>query len=463
MENSNTVISVKNLSKIYKLYNKHIDRLKESIHPFSKKYHRKFSALKGVSFDVQKGEVIGIIGKNGSGKSTLLNLLAGITIPSVGAVSKKGRVSALLGLDTGFNPELTGIENIYFYGTVQGFTKAEMSEKLDEIISFADIGDFISQPVKIYSSGMKARLAFSAAINIDPEILIIDEVLAVGDQLFIRKCYAKMRSFLDKNKTILLVTHALSTVNEFCTRAILLDQGEVILDGPPKLVTTQYQQLLFSKSANVKHMREEILKINQNKELQKIISEETNSTKESDTVKNKKNMIQENKPKYNRTAPFFMENFTPKSTVEYKKYDIQIFDIHIKTKERKKVNALVVNDEYIYTFKVRFNMDIKNVIFGSRFKTQRGIPISGLNSYDEKNELYTAHKGDLYLIEYFFKCNLLPGTYFTDTGLGQIVENELIFLNRLVDALVFKVQDDPSIGYKGIVHLYQRIQVNKIE
>lgn len=241
---SEIAIQATDVSKIYKLYDKPVDRLLESLNPFNKNYHREFHAVKNVSFEVRKGETLGIIGKNGSGKSTLLKMITGVLNPSSGNIMVNGKISALLELGAGFNPELTGIENIYMNGTIMGYTKSEMDNKLDDILSFADIGPFIYQPVKIYSSGMFVRLAFSVAINIDPEILIIDEALSVGDMRFQQKCFRKIDEFKD-TKTILFVSHDLSVVNKYCNRAIWINEGEMLDDGIPKELSKRYQAFMI--------------------------------------------------------------------------------------------------------------------------------------------------------------------------------------------------------------------------
>ena len=248
---SETAISVSNLTKIYPLYDKHIDRMKEALHPFKKKYHHDFYALNDVSFEIKKGETVGIIGKNGAGKSTLLKILTGVLTPTSGNVQVNGRVSSLLELGTGFNPELTGIENIYFFGTVNGISKQEMDAKVDEIISFADIGEFIHQPVKSYSSGMFVRLAFSVTIAVDPEILIIDEALAVGDAQFQRKCYASLEHRINNGTTLLLVTHDTETVKRICKRAVFFREGEKLFDGDSVEGVMEYLRYLFPREAKV--------------------------------------------------------------------------------------------------------------------------------------------------------------------------------------------------------------------
>lgn len=233
-------IKVQGLSKVYKLYDKPTDRLREALNPFRKKYHKDFFALKDVSFDVTKGQTVGIIGKNGSGKSTLLKIITGVLTPTAGTVAVHGSVSSLLELGAGFNPELTGIENIYLNGTIMGYNKREIDKKLQEITDFADIGEHIYQPVKTYSSGMFTRLAFSVAVNVNPDILIVDEALSVGDMAFQEKSINRMKKFRNQGKTILFVTHAIPSVRNFCDRALWMKEGVLILDGSADLVCSAY-------------------------------------------------------------------------------------------------------------------------------------------------------------------------------------------------------------------------------
>ncbi len=244
-------ISVNSLSKTYKLYEAKRDFIKEALHPFRKIYHTKFHALQDISFTVEKGEVLGIIGKNGSGKSTLLKILASVVTQTSGKYSCNGRVTALLELSGGFNKELTGIENIKFLGALQGYSKGEMDDRIIQILDFAEIGEYVNQPVKSYSSGMYMRLAFSLAINIDPDILIIDEILAVGDSKFKLKCLQKIQEFKEEGKTIVICTHSMSTVNDFCTRAIWIHKGKVIEQGSPESVIEYYNSInILPKAAN---------------------------------------------------------------------------------------------------------------------------------------------------------------------------------------------------------------------
>lgn len=243
MSNNNAII-VDNITKIYNMYNSPMDRLKEA---FSRRQtrHTEFYALKNVSFDVAKGEIVGIMGRNGAGKSTLLKIITGVLQPTSGTVRVSGRISSLLELGAGFNYEYTGIENIYFYGTIMGLSKSEIDARVEEIISFAEIGDYVYQPVKTYSSGMFARLAFSCAINVDPEILIVDEILSVGDLRFQSKCFQKFKEFKQKGVTILYVGHDISTMRSFCDRCIWLNQGEIVDSGDPAYISAQYMEFMF--------------------------------------------------------------------------------------------------------------------------------------------------------------------------------------------------------------------------
>ena len=237
---SESVIRVTNLSKAYKLYRDPKDRLREALSLSKKRYHTDFFALRDVSFNLKRGEVIGVLGKNGSGKSTLLKILTGVLSPSSGEVVVDGRVTAMLELGAGFNPELSGEENIYFHGSLAGFSREEMQARFDAIAEFAELGEHLYQPVKTYSSGMKARLGFSVSINVDPDILIVDEVLSVGDVYFRQKSIRKMKEFMDGDKTILFVTHDLGAVKNFCTRAIWLNEGHKVAEGDPEELVRRY-------------------------------------------------------------------------------------------------------------------------------------------------------------------------------------------------------------------------------
>lgn len=241
---SDISIEVRDLSKIYRLYAGPRERLLEVIHPLRRKYHREFAALDGVSFTIPRGETVAFIGRNGSGKSTLLKIITGILTPTRGTVQVQGKVSALLELGTGFNPDMSGIENVLFTGALMGIPRVEMEKRLDDVLAFADIGDFVNQPVKSFSSGMFVRLAFAVAVHVDPEILIIDEALSVGDMRFQQKCYRRIRDFKDSGVTILFVSHDMGAVNNFCDRCLWLKDGKVERDGVPVEVVRAYSAFM---------------------------------------------------------------------------------------------------------------------------------------------------------------------------------------------------------------------------
>lgn len=255
--NHKPAIRIENLSKTYKLYNSHRDRMKEWLHPLRKPYHTKHHALKDISLSVGRGEVLGVIGQNGSGKSTLLKILSSVVTPSSGSFNCTGRVSALLELGGGFNMDLTGVENTFFLGAIQGYSKNEMKERLKQILDFAEIGEYAHQPVKNYSSGMYVRLAFSISINIDPEILIVDEALAVGDIRYQQKCYRKIREIKDSGKTIVFCSHSLDAIQDFCTTAIWIHHGKIAAQGDPNIVSKKYQTFMAQNGSTAKQSTSE--------------------------------------------------------------------------------------------------------------------------------------------------------------------------------------------------------------
>ena len=472
--NNDIVISTTNLSKIYKLYNNPKDRLKESLHPRRKRYHREFYALRNINIQVRKGEVLGIVGQNGSGKSTLLKVLSKVLTPSKGDFSVKGKVTSLLELGSGFNPELTGIENVFFYATILGFDEEKIKEKLNEILDFADIGDFVYQPLKTYSSGMRARLAFAVAINVEPSILILDEILAVGDELFRRKCYARMEEFFKGGKTILLVSHSIPTINQLCNRAVMLDRGELILEGPAKLVTKHYERYLFSKKENMPQVRKEIIALNKNEELKAATYEEIERSKQK--VKKPKNeeempveFKEQNKEVQAQAAEiikqkaYFIPGLKPKSTVEYRNEDVDITDVCILTPEGEKVNVLITGEKYIYSYKVKFNVEATNVVFGMKIKTEKGVDLSASNSKTFKSILNEVFIGNKLNIQWHFDCNLLAGTYYINAGVSQFQSGKYIFLNRIIDATVFKVQKLNNELSFGILNMNPMLNISLLD
>lgn len=459
---SKIAIKLENTSKFYKLYNSPKDRLKEALSPFRKKLHREFYALKHINLEVKTGEILGIVGKNGAGKSTLLKLVSTVVQPSSGKIAVNGTVSALLELGSGLHPDFTGMQNIYFNGTMMGFSRKEMEEKVEGIVDFAEIGDFIDQPLKTYSSGMKARLGFALAVSINPEILIVDEVLAVGDDIFKRKCYARIEQLFKSGCTVLFVSHSLGSINEICTRAILLDKGELVLEGPPKFVTMHYQRYLFSKAEDALASREEIIRLNKDEAQKKKFSSTLEKKQKNPDVNEEKADRYGEEEKPSRNKAFYMPDFKPQSTVVTKNFNVDIFDMHIRTLDGDKVNALVMYEDYIYSYKVKFGETIENVNFGMGFKSVKGTMLSwmiypGISRYLEEK----FRKGDIYCANWRFKCLFNPGSYYIDSGLRKMGEESQIIVAKITDAAAFKVQDEAYLSKGGFFDSHLQVEINK--
>ncbi|HZG59606.1 MAG TPA: ABC transporter ATP-binding protein [Anoxybacillus sp.] len=422
---SDIAIKVENLSKIYQIYDKPLDRLKQSLFRGKKQYFREFKALDNISFEIKKGETIGIVGKNGSGKSTLLQIIAGTLQPSSGDIWVNGKVSALLELGSGFNPEFTGRENVYLSGNIFGITEEQMNERFKKIVEFADIGDFIDQPVKTYSSGMFARLAFAVAIHVDPDILIVDEALSVGDMAFQLKCYRKFQELQEAGKTILFVTHAMDTVLRYCTRAILINEGIKIVEGEPKYVVDEYKKILAKSQSYINR-------------------EEISST---DVVK----------PKI-RWKEYFQLN---KDKLEYGNGAAEICDYGIFD-ENGEPCTFVQSDEWVeIKMKVRLNEDILNPIFAMTIKDVKGLELAGTNTMIEDIFTGLCKRGDEFTISFKQKLNLAPGVYTLSLGCTGFEGGELKVYHRLYDILVFKVSASRSIV--GIFDLNSTVTVKRME
>ena len=427
MIKKDVAVSLQNVSKVYKLYHKPIDRLKESVHPFKKRYHKEFYALKDISLEIRKGEVLGIVGVNGAGKSTLLKIIAGVMSPTCGSVQVDGKVNAILELGSGLKPEMTGRENISLNLQINGIGE-NIKQITDDIIEFADIGEYIEQPIKTYSSGMRARLGFAITTSTDPDVLIVDEVLAVGDVLFQRKCFGKIEKLFKDGKTVIFVSHSAQSVVQFCSRAVLLYDRSIILDDTPKRVTDFYQQLVFSKD------RSEVIR-------QAANNERTETISGTDGVDNN----------------YFIPGLTSTPNV-IKNFDVDVSDITIRDKNRNKVNILNVGQEYSLSYKVEFNVDCTLVKFGHLVTTHNGLIISGETLPERQNPIPFIAKGAQYEIRSTFICSLIPGAYFIDVGATSDVNNEKVYLSMHYDALIFKVQGQ-KLNYWGQLNIWKEQKV----
>ncbi len=448
MSYNDVAIQVSNLGKCYEIYNVPRDRLKQFIAPriqrffrrSSKQYFREFWALKDVSFEVKKGETVGIIGRNGSGKSTLLQVICGTLTPTTGSVETSGRIAALLELGSGFNSDFTGRENVYMNASIIGLAKEEIDARFDKIAAFADIGDFIEQPVKTYSSGMVVRLAFAVAINVDPEILVVDEALSVGDELFQRKCFSRIEAIKNGGATILFVAHSGGTIVELCDRAILMEAGEKLAIGKPKQIVGRYQKLLYAPTEKQEAIREQIRRSDEHAVISASAPE--NTAHEDRTSIKQTQELQES----------FDRNLTPSSTIEYESHGAYIESPAVLTLADEQVNNLVRGKIYRYTYKVRFTKSASNVRFGMLIKTISGVELGGgASAIAGRDSLAYVVAGSTYKVEFRFCCSLNPGVYFLNAGVVGEVDGSETFLHRMMDIAMFRVQPETGSLATGIV------------
>lgn len=394
------VIKCENISKVYKLYDNPGNRVKEALGLSKKKLYKEHFALSNICMDVYKGECVGIIGTNGAGKSTLLKVITGVLNPSSGTVAVNGKISALLELGAGFNVEYTGIENIYINGRMTGFTKEEVDKKLQAILDFADIGDFINQPVKTYSSGMFVRLAFAVAINIEPDILIVDEALAVGDVFFQAKCFKKFEEFKEQGKTILFVSHALGTIQKYCDRAILLNKGHKVSEGVPKKIIDLYNKQL---AEDTKKEKETILK-----DTLQVTDNESNEKWSEGMITNPR-------------------------VLEYGNKAAEIIDFCIKDEKGNITNNILKDSYFEIKMKVRFNETVKDPIFAFTIKDLKGTELTGTNTKLQDIDIDEAETGMIKVINFRQKMILQSYEYLLCLGCTGFIEGQLNVYHRLYD------------------------------
>lgn len=413
---SDTAIKITNLTKIYKLYARNRDRLKDSLGLSKKASYKEHYALKNVDMEVKTGESVGIIGVNGSGKSTILKIITGVLNATSGDVQINGRISALLELGAGFNMEYTGLENVYLNGTMMGFTEKEIDERLQDILDFADIGDFVHQPVKTYSSGMFVRLAFAVAINIDPEILIVDEALSVGDVFFQAKCYHKFEEFKKMGKTILFVSHDLTSIAKYCDRVILLNKGVKLAEGNPKDMVNMYKKLL------VHQLDEETL--------EDVSGKSAIGEKSAD-------------------GKAWKNNFEVNPTVtDYGEKQAEIVDFAIIDQYGAYSSIIEKGSVYKVKAKIHFHETVKNPIFTITIKNKQGTDITGTNTMFERIETGTVNAGEERIVTYEQQMNLQGGDYLLSLGCTGYVGDNFVVYHRLYDLVSFNVLSDKNtVGF----------------
>lgn len=499
--NNETVIAIENISKIYKLYNSPLDRLKEAAHPFGKKYHHDFYALRDVNMEIRRGETIGIAGCNGSGKSTLLKIITGVLSPTAGSIVVNGNVSALLELGAGFNPELTGVENIYFNGTLNGFSKQETDKHLDDILAFADIGEFVFQPVKVYSSGMFVRLAFATAINVNPDILIVDEALAVGDAKFQHKCFNKFKNFQDDGKTILFVTHDMNSITRYCSKAVLLNDGSVVDIGEPIDITRLYVDLLFTggiegyslcpklleenyQGFNIVHFKKRYFGVSIS--LGDIDISQIAEQKLSEYIKEKKCILgtspeevrqfindmniskndftadsgQETQIERNKTGlDIFLEGVSEgDNCINRKSYNnnehrisnkkASILDYFITVDEKEEASYVLSGSKIHLYLKTIFYDDIPYPNYGFAIKALDGVLVYGTHTSLLNQSIPSIDKRHISIVKFTFTLPLNKGDYFFDVGVGNTCNEVLDWRGDLIHIVVHVL---PSYTYTGLV------------
>lgn len=454
MSSDDTAISVRGVSKHYLLFARPEDRLKQSVMPRlqrllrrrPKQYYRDFAALQGISFDVKRGETVGIIGRNGCGKSTLLQIVCGILQPTSGTVSVNGRIAALLELGSGFNRDFTGRENVYLNGAILGLSRAEIVARFEAIARFADIGEFIDQPVKTYSSGMQVRLAFATAINVDPDILVVDEALAVGDEAFRRKCYARLEEIKSKGSTILFVSHGAGTIVQLCSRAMLIDRGELVLQGEPKTVVGQYQRLINASPGTAAAIR---------KEIQSMRS----------TTATLRPAVAARPLQVAPAAPedTYAPELKPQSTVYLEERGARIRDARILTLDRRQVNMLKLGSRYVLEYYVDFTHSAAEVGCGMMIRTINGVRVAGANTRHAASlRIKRVEPGRVAQVRIEFSSLMLPGPYFVTCAVNGIVDEERVTLHRIIDALMLRVLPEKDMLSVGMVDISPAVKVSLV-
>ena len=440
-EQNENVIEIKNLVKQYKMYSRKQDRLIETIFPKINR-HTSFTAIDNLNLTIKKGEVLGILGKNGAGKSTLLKMITGVVIPTSGTININGKISSLLELGTAFNLELTGEENIYQHGQIFGLSNEEIEATKQDVIDFADIGDHLYQPVKTYSSGMFARLAFACAINVNPDILIVDEVLSVGDMAFQMKCFKKFEEFKKQGKTILFVTHSVNDIIRNCNRVIIISKGTKIFDGDVKVGVDKYKKMIVGLDEDSTDFELE----KQKKETEEKIEKEKNSK----IIPSQPNI---------EWKHYFSGN--SKDLLTYGNGKAQIIDYGVFNLENNIQTVINNNDKYVIKMKVKFNEDIEEPIFALSIKDIRGLELAGANTKAYKEKTGNYKKGEIAVVEFKQEIPLNPDKYTLSFGCTKFnSKGDLEVFDRKYDAIFLEI-----LGYReclGLLDLKTEINVRKM-
>lgn len=450
LDRNEVAIRVQGVGKCYPIYDVPADRLRQFLMPplwrllrrEPVRYHREFWALRDVDFEVMRGEQLGVVGRNGAGKSTLLQIICGTLAPTTGSVEVSGRIAALLELGAGFNPELTGRENIFLNGSVLGLTQAQIEQRFDGIVAFADIPGFIDQPVKHYSSGMFMRLGFAVAVHVEPDILVVDEALSVGDEAYQRKCHARIRRLRDDGATILFVSHSAGHVTEVCDRAVLIDHGRLLSVGSAKQVISRYQKLLYAPPGREAQVRQALLDEH---------AGQTAAQADADGPSEP--------PRREMLPADFDEGLVPTSTVHYPARGCRIDRVRIETPDGERVNVLRPGDEYVYAYRVEFDQPAVAVRFGLMIKSMTGVELAGAVSHAQGEPLPQMPAGSSVDVRFVFRNVFNPGTYFLNAGVVGMDGEHETHLARSLDVAMFRVRPDPDATATGFMDMYARCTV----
>ncbi|WP_374447364.1 ABC transporter ATP-binding protein [Stella sp.] len=428
MSSEAPALRVEGVGKVYRRYASPWDRVRQALRREAAHVDEHW-ALRDIGFEVARGETVGLVGRNGSGKSTLLQIIAGTMTPTTGRVEASGRISALLELGAGFHPDFTGRENARLNAAILGLDDRQIAEAMPSIAAFADLGDHLDQPLRTYSSGMGVRLAFAVAVHVEPDILIVDEALAVGDEAFQRKCFARLERFRAGGGTILFVSHAAVHVTTLCDRAILIDDGEKLAEGEPRAVVAQYHRLLFAPPERRAHLRAAIRA--GRPETEPVVAP----------------------PEEGGDDAFLDAAMRPAAAVIYEPAGATISDLRVTTPEGAPVNVLRRGGAYEIRCRVAFAETASGVSFGTLIRTVAGTELAGGSTASAGRALAEVHAGEVWQVRHAFRCRLLPGTYFVNAGVSAETGAERRFLHRLVDAAMFKVMPDPDRWRAGLVDL----------
>ncbi|MEW5774314.1 MAG: ABC transporter ATP-binding protein [Thermodesulfobacteriota bacterium] len=434
------VVSARGVGKRYKIYSHPIHRLKEALHPLGRSYHTDFWALRDVSFDIPRGQILGILGRNGSGKSTLLQILSSVLVPTEGEVAVQGHISALLELGIGFNPEFSGRENVMLNGTIQGLSREEILQRMPQVEQFADIGEFFDRPVKTYSSGMQVRLAFAAAIHTTPDILIVDEAIAVGDVKFQRKCFQFFESFIKDNKTIIVVTHDLNLILRICTQAMVLDQGRMVFMGAPKAAMNVYQDLIFGTGT----------------------SEATSGSCPR--------MGSNNLPDSGNLPPTTRSVFDMASTADACRHNpaynpgesrlgtgaARIIDVAILA-DGEPGSMLICSEAHVdICIKAVAEEELDNVSMGYALTTVEGVYVHGTNNLLRHDPLISCAKGTIFAVRFSVRLGLCGGHYFLNVGCTSTSGGEEIYLDVRRSLYAVHIRETPQFsGFLALPTSYE--------